>query len=77
MNPGGNEAAAERNVVREHMFDSTVGIFDVLTYNSNIDRDPGIGEYSIYTMKGLEHALVGVGIPGFAGSNVHTFYLFL
>src|SRR5690606_40526838 len=72
----GNKPAAEGDVVGEHMLNATICVFNIFSYNGNVNWDPCLGEYGIHTGKGLENSFVGVGIPGFPSSYVNAFNTF-
>ena len=72
----GDEPAAQRHVVRQHMLDASVGVFYIFTDDRDIDRNAGPAEYGVHTMQGLEDPLVGIGVPGLARRYVHTLHPF-
>ena len=72
----GNETAAQGYVVGEHVLNTAVGIFNVFTNHGYINGDTGFAKHGIYAVQGLKHPLVGVGVPGFTGCYVYTFYAF-
>src|SRR6185437_10320227 len=56
----GDKTTAECHVLREHMFDTAIGVFDIFPDNGDIDRDAGPGKHRIDAMQGLKDPLVGI-----------------
>src|SRR6476620_8637996 len=72
----GDETTAQCHIMSKHVLNTTVSVFNILPYNGDVDRNTGFGEDGIYTMQCLKYALIGVSIPRFSCSNIHTFYPF-
>ena len=62
-----NESTAECHVVRQHVFDTAIGVFDVFPYDGEIDRNARFGKNGIHSVESLENTFIGVGVPGFRG----------
>ena len=69
----GNKAAAEGHIMGQHMFNASVSVFNIFTYNSDINGNTGFTENSIHAMQGPEIPFIGKCIPGFSGSYIDTF----
>src|SRR5215510_6316726 len=68
-----NKAATKRNIMCEHMLDSSIRIFYIFSHNSEVYVNSGLTEYGINPMETLKNPVISVGIPGFARCNVYTF----
>ena len=38
----GDKTTAQSHILRQHMFDAAISIFDVLSYNGDVDGDTGL-----------------------------------
>ena len=72
----GDEAAAKCYIMREHMFDTAISIFNIFSNYSDVDWNTGFAEYGINSMQTLKYSLISKCVPCFACSYVYAFYSF-
>ncbi len=58
------------------MFNATIRVFNVFSYNSNVNDNSRFAENSINTMQCLKNSFVSVSVPCFSRRYINTFYAF-
>ena len=72
----GNKTAAESHVLRKHVLDTTIGVFDIFANNGNVNGNAGLAKDGIDSVQRGKDAFVGIGIPSLASGYVDTCLLY-